>query len=102
MSQTTQIELEPKDCMFLLNYLGIKFTPQLFQPCHSKQGSVDYRAQHPQVQTVTIKNTKSKTQKVSSLYFVASFKARFGDNDIDYGLTPTYTMGISICRDALC
>ena len=33
---------------------------------------------------------------------MASFKARFGDNDRGYGLTPTYTMGISLCRDALC
>ena len=30
MSQTTHIEIEPKDCIFLVNYLGIQFTPQLF------------------------------------------------------------------------
>ena len=31
MSQTTQIELEPKDCVFLVNSLGyIQFTLQLF------------------------------------------------------------------------
>ena len=33
---------------------------------------------------------------------MASFKARFGDDDGGYGLTPTYTMGISLCREALC
>ena len=30
MPQTTQIELEVKDCIFLVNDLGIQFTPQLF------------------------------------------------------------------------
>ena len=30
MSQTTQIELKPKDFIFLVKSLGIQFTPQLF------------------------------------------------------------------------
>ena len=30
MSPTTQIELEPKDCTFLVNNLGIQFATQLF------------------------------------------------------------------------
>ena len=31
MSQTTQIKIEQKDCVFLVNYLGyVQFTPQLF------------------------------------------------------------------------
>ena len=30
MLQTTQIELEPKDFIFLVKYLGIQFIPQLF------------------------------------------------------------------------
>ena len=30
MSQTTHIELEPNDCISLVKYLGVKFTPQLF------------------------------------------------------------------------
>ena len=30
MLQTIQIKLKPKDCIFLLKYLGINFTPQLF------------------------------------------------------------------------
>ena len=33
---------------------------------------------------------------------MASFKARIGDDVGGYGLTPTYTMGISLYRDALC
>ena len=33
---------------------------------------------------------------------MASYKSRYGDNDRGYGLTTTYTMGISLCRDALC
>ena len=28
--QTTQIKLELKDCIFLVNYLGIQLTPKLF------------------------------------------------------------------------
>ena len=36
MSQTTQIELEPKDCVFLVNYIGyMQFTPQLFSTVSS-------------------------------------------------------------------
>ena len=30
MSQTSHIELEPKDCIFLVKSQGIQFTPQLF------------------------------------------------------------------------
>ena len=30
MLQTTWIKLEPKDCIFVVKSLGIKFTPQLF------------------------------------------------------------------------
>ena len=30
MSQTTYIELKPKGCIFLVDYLGIQSTPQLF------------------------------------------------------------------------
>ena len=35
MLQTTQIEIEKKDCIFLVNYLGIQFTPQLFSTVFS-------------------------------------------------------------------
>ena len=36
MSQTTQIKLKPKDCVFLVNSLGyIQFTPQLFSTVSS-------------------------------------------------------------------
>ena len=55
MLLTTQIELKPKDFIFLINCLGIQFKTQLFQAYRSKQGKVDYRAQQSQVQTVTIK-----------------------------------------------
>ena len=30
MSQTKKIELKPKDCIFLVKFQGIQFTPQLF------------------------------------------------------------------------
>ena len=30
MLQITHIKLKPKDCILLINYLGIQFTPQLF------------------------------------------------------------------------
>ena len=39
MSKTTQIELEPKDCILLVNSLGIQFTPQLFSTV-SRQNKV--------------------------------------------------------------
>ena len=45
------------------------------------------------------KNTNSTTQKEINLYFVARFKYRFGDDYGGYKLTPTYTMGITICKD---
>ena len=40
MLQTTQIEIEPKDCIFFIKSLGIQFTPQLFQRCLQKTSSV--------------------------------------------------------------
>ena len=102
MSQTTHIELEPKDCIFLLNYLGIQFTPQLFS-------TVSFQTRQGRLARPTFisanrhqKNMKSTTQKVSSLYFVATSKALFGDDGGGCGLNPTYTMGISLCRYALC
>ena len=103
MSQTTQIKLEPKYCVFLVSSLGyIQFTPQLFSTMSSptrlgilEQPTFTSANRHQ-------KNTKSTTQKVSGLYFVDSFKDRFGDDDGGYGLTPMYTMSISLCSDALC
>ena len=103
MLQTTQIKLEPKDCVLLVNYLGyIQFTPQLFSTVSSPTRLG--RLARPTVTSANRhqKNMKSTTQKVSSLYFVASFKYQFGDNDGGNGLTHMYTMGIIPCRDALC
>ena len=45
---------------------------------------------------------KSTTQKLSRLYFLASFKDRFGDDDGGFGFITTYTIGIFICRDTVC
>ena len=92
MFQTTHILLEQKDCIFLVNYLGIQFTTELVSYVSSLTRL--YRLALPTVTSVTRKNMKSTTQKVSSLYFVASFKYLFGDDDRGYSLTPTYTMGI--------
>ena len=45
MLQTTHIKLEPKDYIFLINYLGIQFTHELFQQFRYKQGKAEQRAQ---------------------------------------------------------
>ena len=79
MLQTTQIELEPKDYVFLVNSLGyIQFTPQRFP-------TVFYPTRLGRLARSTVKSAnrqqkkmKSITQKVSSIYFVAIFKAQFG------------------------
>ena len=102
MSQNTHIKLEPEDCIFLVNNLGVQFALQFFSTVPSPTRLV--RQPRP---TVTGKNCRQKeyevnNQKVSSLYFVDIFKALFGDDDGGYVLTPTYTMGISLFRDALC
>ena len=82
MSQCTQIKLELKDCVFLVNSLGyIQLTTELFSTMLSPT-----RLGILSLTTVTSanrhqKNMKSTTQKVSSLYFVASFKSQFGDDD---------------------
>ena len=43
------------------------YTSTVFNGVYTKQVNVDYRAQQSQVQTVTRRDTKSTTQKVSSL-----------------------------------
>ena len=91
-----------RDTISSYNNLGIQFAPQLFSTVSSttKLG----RLARPTVTSANRhqKNKDSEAQKVSSLYFVASFKYRFGDNDGGYSLTPTYIISISICKDALC
>ena len=51
MSQNTHIELETKDCIFLVKSLFIQFTPQLF-PAVSIRNKVRYTSRP----TVTSKN----------------------------------------------
>ena len=43
------------------------YTSTFWNGVYTKQGKVDYHAQQSQLQTVTRRNTKSTTQKVSSL-----------------------------------
>ena len=62
MSQITQIELESKDCIFLVNCLGyIHFTPQLFSTVSSPT-----RLGGLVRPTVTIANRRQKKYEVNN------------------------------------
>ena len=100
MPHTTQIELEQKGCIF--HNLGIQNANGLVstQP-NSALGRKDWR---PPVTFANLQQKKYEVNnpKVSSPEMWLASKLDLGDDDGGYGLTPTYNMGISLCRDALC
>ena len=100
MSQTTQIELEQKYCIF--HILGIQNAPWLVSAMSNTP--LRRKTQAPASHRCKTSTEEIRSQQPKGKYSrnVASFKAWFRDDDGDYGLTPTYTMGISLCRDALC
>ena len=61
MSQTTPIKLESKDCIFLVNYLGIQFEPQLISTVMSPT-----RLGRELHQTVTGANRHQKKYEVNN------------------------------------
>ena len=99
MSPSTQIELEPKGCIF--HNLGIQNANRLSSAKSNTPLRRKTQAPVSQLCKPSTEEIRSQQPKGKQSRYVASFKARFRDDDGGYGLNPTYTMGNSLCRDAL-